>query len=310
MYSCKQYFRDSLKQQVSCNGRFVRYGSTSKSTTGAMVIYFNNIQSLSPKNFMKDFMINFKFKINATSASGKTFAFLKDINNAMRTLITINGSLNYENDGAATTPIFKAYSERYKSVDNLNNNDIWHYEVDGTNWAINTSGRGVTYGSASLAKDFYAYTSVPLLHPYLINGIGGVNSLNIRISLDNSLWSIIDTNLTTAITTTLEECVIQYAEYETQSDSFDILVPYFVSYNTQASSGSRFQSQTRNVSSTCSAVFCHLNVNGSIVAAQQNNNQKSLPFTDIKVNVNNNSNCFNANNTFELFSRRDRKSVV
>ena len=175
MYSRRQTFDAHLLPEISCNGRYVNYPATSFSKTGAMVAYFNNIQSLSPSNYCTDFRITYRFKVSCTpSASGKTFVFVKDINNCMRTLVTINGQISYESDGAAITPIYKTYSKKYKSVDNLNYNDIYTYEA-GTSFTTTLTGtnqRGVQ-STGTTAGHFYVNTTVPILNELLVNGLGG-----------------------------------------------------------------------------------------------------------------------------------------
>ena len=304
MYSQRQTFDSHLLPELNCKGRYVQYPATSISGGGgATSIYFNNIQALSTKNFMKDFMITYKISIEATPANGKYFKFIKDINNAMRTLVTVNGQISYESDGSAITPIYKTYSERYKSVDNLYYNDIYTYEPDGTNWILNTTDRGVLAGTTT--KDtFDVYTSVPIFNELLINGLGGVRGLNIRIILDNNLFSLVDTTLSTSWTATISEATITYTEYETQSDSFYIRIPHFETYNKVSTTNTEVASDTRNTASSPSRVFVHLSVNGQVVSSQLSGNI-SHPITPstVGIDINNNVNCWNVSDVYQMYGR-------
>lgn len=307
MYSQRQTFDAHLLPELNCKGRYVQYPATSISGGGgATSIYFSNIQALSPKNFMKDFMITYKIGITAAAVSGKTFKFIKDINNAMRTLVSVNGQISYESDGAAITPIYKTYSEKYKSVDNLDYNDIYTYEADGTNWALDTTNktRGVIYGSSPGSNTFYAYTTVPIFNELLINGLGGVRGLNIRIILDNNLYSLVDTNLATTWTATILEATICYSEYETQNDSFFIRIPHLETYNKVATSNTEVASDTRNTASSPSRVFVHLSVNGQVVSSQLSGNI-SHPITPstVGIDINNNVNCWNISDVYQMYGR-------
>lgn len=308
MYSQRQTFDAKLLPEISTNGRYVNYPATSISGGGgATSIYFNNIQALSTKNVMKDFMITYTFSVSATSDSGSTFAFIKDINNAMRTLVTVNGQISYESDGAAITPIFKTYSEKYKSVDNLNFNDIYTYEIPTgvTTWGINTGKRGVKGAGSFGAGTFLIHCTVPIYNELLFK-LGGVKGLNIRIILDNNLYSITETTLTSSYTVSVSSAVITYTEYATNSDEFHIRIPHFEVYNKKQDSGSEVASDTRNTSSSCSRVFVHSSINGQVVGAHITATKNiTTPVTPSSVNidVNNNVNCYNASDIFQIYGR-------
>lgn len=301
MYSQKQTFDAHLLPELSCNGRYVNYPATSISGGGgATSIYWSNIQALSTKNFMKDFMVTYKIQITGTPASGNTFTFTRDINNAMRTLVTVNGQVSLESDGAAITPIFKNYSPKYKAVDNLYYNDIYVYEPDGV--AFQLDNKGVKY-KANSAGYFNVYITVPIYNELLINGLGGVKGLNIRVILDNNLYSIASTTLS-AYTATILEATITYTEYSTNNDEFHIRIPHFETYNKLATSNTEVSSDTRNTTSSPDRVFVHLSTNGQVVSSIQSSALYSplLPST-VGIDINNNVNCWNCADVFQMYGR-------
>ena len=314
MWSNKQFFTDKLIAQKSCAGRFVNYPDTSgHGTSGQVSLYWNNIQALSRRNFMDNFRIHFKVKVSgnttSTENSGEIY-FLKDINHAMRTLISINGSISQEVEGWALTPILKCYSPKYKSKDNLLVNDDWVYT--GHTGAVSPLGpagvaepnnRGYKGTTASSEYSFTAETNVPLMHYLLLNGLGGVNSLNIRIILDNNLFSIMHCGLATA-TTTITEATITYDEYETSTEDFYIGIPYFVFYNTALNATGSTESQTRNTNGACSYVFQHISQLGSLLTTKNTYDlQKPLLMNKVDVDVNNNTNCWNVSGPVQAYGR-------
>lgn len=310
MWSNKQFFTDKLIAQKSCAGRFVNYPDTSgHGTSGQVSLYWNNIQALSRKNFMDNFRINFKITVSGTSSASNDIYFMKDINHAMRTLVSINGSISQEVEGWALTPILKCYSPKYKSKDNLNVNDDWVYSTSSTNaLADNDAGkRGYKAGGTPGGFTFTAETNVPLMHYLLLNGLGGVNSLNIRIILDNNLLSIMHCGFTDSPTVTVNEATITYDEYETSTEDFYIGIPYFVFYNTAlaGSNGSATtESQTRNTNGACSYVFQHISQLGSLLTTKNNYDlQKPLLMNKIDVDVNNNTNCWNVTGPVQAYGR-------
>lgn len=319
MWSNKQYFTDKLIAQRSCNGRFVQYPATSGTgTSGQVSLYWSNIQALSRKNFMDNFRISFRIDVSFTGVSGganKTFEFIKDINHAMRTLVSINGSISQEVEGWALTPILKCYSEKYKSKDNLLVNDDWVYSItDTTNLEhgiSSTDKRGVKQKSTSTSTatlGFSAYCNVPIYHYLLMNGLGGVNSLNIRIILDNNLYSIMSAG--SNYTATIQEATITYDEYESSTEDFSIGIPYFVFYNTAITSpngSTSYESQTRNTNGCCSYVFQHISQLGSLLTAKNTIGtgelQKPLLMESVNIDVNNNTNCWNVSGPIQAYGR-------
>lgn len=312
MWSNKQFFTDKLIAQKSCAGRFVQYPATSGTgTSGQVSLYWNNIQALSRKNFMDNFRIHFKITVSGTSVGSNEFYFMKDINHAMRTLVSINGAISQEVEGWALTPILKCYSEKYKSKDNLNVNDDWVYSTSSAATIITANDapkRGYKAGTSPGSFTLTAETNVPLMHYLLLNGLGGVNSLNIRIILDNNLFSIMHTgfNITS---TTINEATITYDEYETSTEDFYIGIPYFVFYNTAittANGTTPTESQTRNTNGACSYVFQHISQLGSLLTARNNpaaDLQKPLLMNSVNVDVNNNTNCWNVSGPVEAYGR-------
>lgn len=309
MWSNKQFFTDKLIAQKSCAGRFVNYPATSgTNTSGQVSLYWNNIQALSRKNFMDNFRIHFKITVSGTgtTSAANSIYFMKDINHAMRTLVSINGSISQEVEGWALTPILKCYSPKYKSKDNLKYNDDWVYTgKTGTGVTENTSGRGYI-GNAAATFTITAETNVPLMHYLLLNGLGGVNSLNIRVILDNNLFSILHSDFTIS-STTINEATITYDEYETSTEDFYIGIPYFVFYNTAittANGTTPIESQTRNTNGACSYVFQHISQLGSLLTTRNTNDlQKPLLMNSVNVDVNNNTNCWNVSGPVEAYGR-------
>lgn len=312
MWSNKQFFTDKLVAQKSCAGRFVQYPATSGTgTSGQVSLYWNNIQALSRKNFMDNFRIHFKVTVSGSSVASNDFYFMKDINHAMRTLVSINGAISQEVEGWALTPILKCYSEKYKSKDNLNVNDDWIYKTSSATTIITANDapkRGYKAGTSPGSFTLTAETNVPLMHYLLMNGLGGVNSLNIRIILDNNLFSIMHTGFTIT-STTINEATITYDEYETSTEDFYIGIPYFVFYNTAittANGTTPTESQTRNTNGCCSYVFQHISQLGSLLTSRNNpaaDLQKPLLMNSVNVDVNNNTNCWNVSGPVEAYGR-------
>lgn len=305
MWSNKQFFTDKLIAQKSCAGRFVNYPATSgTNTSGQVSLYWNNIQALSRKNFMDNFRIHFKVEVSGsgTGTATDTIFFMKDINHAMRTLVSINGSISQEVEGWALTPILKCYSQKYKSKDNLLINDDWVYSgLTGT--GVVPNGKRGYKGNANATFTFTAETNVPLMHYLLLNGLGGVNSLNIRIILDNNLYSILHTAFTLS-SVTIKEATITYDEYETSTEDFYIGIPYFVFYNTALNGTNTIESQTRNTNGACSYVFQHISQLGSLLTTKNTADlQKPLLMESINVDVNNNTNCWNVSGPVEAYGR-------
>lgn len=309
MYAKKVYFNDTLKARKGVNGFYSSWpASSGVGSSGNITLQWNNIQSLSLKHFMTDFMVNLEFDIDFTLTAATTQAreiyLNKDINNAFSTLVTLSGGLSRENPGYICN-LFKAYSEKYKSVPDLDKQGLYTYSTTST--GCSEGGRGIQIASgASGDKKFHIKTSVPLYHEFLINGVGGLTGLSIRINVVNNLINLIATtepvSNITGLTATCTKASITYANYETNSETFDILVPHFDVFFVKIDAG-KGSAQTRSTESCPNSVFNFIAQNPTTAALTVYNLQKPLKIDSAKVIINGNANAFNTDGDYENYAR-------
>lgn len=314
MFGKKAYFTDSLKARKSMRGFYSQWDATSGTdTSGNISLAWNNVQSVSTRHFMDDFMVRlefeFNFTISTTAQTGKIIYLNKDISTAFNTQVSLSGGLSRENSGLLSY-LFKAYSEKFKSVPNYDVQDMYIYEA-GTNTTLNTSGPGIVLGSGLTATSFKIITCVPIYHEYLINGVGGITGLTIRMNFANNLYNLIatDADLTkiSGWSATCRKASLTYTNYETPSDTFNIIAPHFdmfyVNTNVASSVGTAV-AQTRNAESTPNAVFQFITQNPfTFTGIDAHNLQKPLKIDKVVCTVNGNSNAFNTSEAYDNFSR-------
>lgn len=304
-YAKRVYYNDVLKPRKSVGGFYSEWPATSgENTSGNMTLQWTNVQSLSTKHFMNDFMVDLEFEIEFTataSDASKTVFLNKDINNAFSTLITLSGGLSKETPGYICN-LFKTYSERYKSVPDLEKQDMYIYETD-TNCTLGT--RGIVITSASTKTIFRVKTCVPLYHEFLLNGVGGITGLSIRINIANNLINLIDGSANFGsindFKATCKHANLCYTNIEGQSDTYDILIPHFEIFYVNATS--RTVAQTRSTESCPNRVFQFIAQNPQTASLTAYNLKKPLKIDDVNLIVNGNANAFNTNNALQLFNR-------
>lgn len=311
MWSNKKVYRDDLVCEKSCNARMVEFGVSSGTTNVSnyqinQQLFFNNIQPLGTKgarNFWLNgtFDIEYKFK---ASASGKKswLEFVKNPLWAMSCLVSINGGVNQEVPLGPISAIYENYTDKYKAFPSYK---IQNYYSNYTT-EIKTS-TGSTEETYTATLDF----SVPLMHPFLLNPIGQVSSLNVRISTFPGFYCLFNpaTDDTThtwgTIKVNISQCNITYEEFDMADEDFANEFEYMVVYQKAYGASQHTQnSDVRNVSSVPHDLFCLAERDGAIYTGVVNNNtHKTLPITSLKIDLQNNINAFNASNQQSIYAR-------
>lgn len=283
MYSHKQHYNDVLIPQKSTRGRLTQFSATSglQTAAGNVSLYFNNIQPTSSARMAKNFMFNFTIK---KDSSANTVNFDKqpfDFN----CLVSINGSITHEVNLAEVFNIYQNYSDRFGDY-------------------IDFSKRSFM-SKKSLAASEEAHVSLPLLHPLLINGVGQVNSLNIRLSTGSNLASMC--HLPAAASCWVSSASITYEEFDIADEDFHIEIPYIVSYNkayTTTTINSTQSADTRNTTGAPSSVFIQVKENPLTTQRQADAiSSRVYPISSLSIDINNNVNAFNAVNVEEIYGR-------
>lgn len=311
MYAKKAYFNDTLKARKSMRGFYSQWDATSGTgTSGNISLAWNNVQSVSTRHFMDDFMVRLEFTFSfsvGTASSGKIIYLNKDISTAFNTQVSLSGGLSRENSGLLSY-LFKAYSEKFKSVPNYDVQDMYIYEA-GTGTSLNTSGPGVVLDSNTGAHTFKVITCVPIYHEYLINGVGGITGLTIRMNFANNLYNLIATDVAsisyiTGWSATCDKASLTYTNYETPSDTFNIIAPHFDMFYVKMDAGGQAVAQTRNAEAPANAVFQFITQNpNSFTGLVADNLQKPLKIDNVVTTINGNSNAFNTKEAFDNFCR-------
>lgn len=309
MYAKKAYFNDTLKARKSMRGFYSQWDATSGTgTSGNISLAWNNVQSVSTRHFMDDFMVRLEmqFDFGCSSTAGTETMFLnKDISTAFNTQVSLSGGLSRENSGLLSY-LYKAYSEKFKSVPNYDVQDMYIYEPV-SNCVLNTNGPGIKASASKTSISFKVITCVPIYHEYLINGVGGITGLTIRMNFANNLYNLIAYSGFSSIsgfTATCKQASLTYTNYETPSDTFNIIAPHFDMFYVQMDAGGQAVAQTRNAESTPNAVFQFITQNpNSFTGLVANNLQKPLKIDNVVTTVNGNSNAFNTKEAFDNFCR-------
>lgn len=314
MWSNKKVYRDDLVCEKSCNARMVEFGVSSGTTTASnwqstQQLYFNNVQPLGGKG-ARNFWLNGTFDIKYTATASVTTAhpFLEFVKNplwAMSCLVSINGGVNQEVPLGVIDAIYKNYTDKYKAFpDRKTQNFYDKYKT-----------------TEEVPTDIYAhdYTDtiqfcVPLMHPYLMQPIGQVSSLNIRIGTTPGFYCLFNkrsegTGIITwgDIKVSISQLNLTYEEFDMADEDFSNEFEYMVVYPKAYGSGALNVSQNsdvRNVASVPHDLFCLVACDGMLYSgAVDNNKPKTFPITNLQIDLQNNINAFNCPNVPSIYGR-------
>lgn len=302
MYNAKQYYMDGpLKVQKSTNGAMIkRKAVIPPGTGGPTTLYFGNAGPTSGKRFCSDFFISLDIEVSTADApgaptAGKQIYAVKDIQTCMISKLELNGSVNITNNHTALVPIYKCYTDTYKSVDDLEKHDLYVYQPDGTGFEPNTS-RGVKT-KASKGK-FHMFYSAPLLNEALIAGFNGCTSMDLTIEVANNLFGLFATDIDQPYKVSIKDASLSYWTHDVATDSCSIYCPHFLTFP-QTVSGGSFTIDTKSVNGIPKYIFTHISQNPFIFASKTTALTdlltKPVPFTKISMDINNNLDALNAN---------------
>lgn len=318
MYSKNRVFNDELIAKKHCNGRLVKFDSTSGTGTDGnrQVIYFNQIAPTSTKRLMSNFMLSGEITLSGTvngSAEGKTVKveFLKNIMEALTINVTLNGSINYECRAGLFCQILQNYSEKYKSYpDTTKQFDYDKYVIEKTTPAS-------PYTVTFVADTDKIHFNVPLMHPLVINNLSGVSSMNVRVTTDPSLYSIMKFSVSEGtlssnqVKGSINVCTITYEESDVVSDTFkqNILYPvvYQKSYSTNSGGyvvgdTAKCSSDVHNTTSAPSDLFIMVAYDGQLINSPFSyTKSRTERIKELYCDINNDINILNGNNMLDLY---------
>ena len=310
MWSNKKVYRDDLVCEKSCNARMVEFGVSSGTTNATswqstQQLYFNNVQPLGSKG-ARNFWLNGTFDISYkfTSATPNTdkchLEFVKNPLWAMSCLVSINGGVNQEVPLGVIDAIYKNYTDKYKAFpDRKTQNFYDHWK---TEEKTPTDATQHTYTDE-------IYFSVPLMHPFLMNPIGQVSSLNIRIGTTPGFYCLFNAVKTAGtfadIHVSISQLNLTYEEFDMADEDFSNEFEYMVVYPKQYGSGQVSQnSDVRNVASVPHDMFCLAARDGMLYNGEVSDNKpRTIPIHMLKIDLQNNINAFNCPNTQSIYSR-------
>ena len=319
MYSNKKVYNDTLICEKNCNARMVEFGVSSGTTSASnwqstQQLYFNNIQPLGGKG-ARNFWLNGTFDIEFTATASVATAhpiieFVKNPLWAMSCLVSINGGVNQEVPLGVIDAIYKNYSDKYKAFPDRktqNYYDNYKIEIEPSDNAKHTY------------SDYKIQFSCPLMHPYLMQPIGQVSSLNIRIGTTPGFYCLFN-KLTggTAGTITwgtgsedvkvsISQLNITYEEFDIADEDFANEFEYMVVYPKPYGNGALDVSQNsdvRNIASQPHDLFCLVARDGMLYSGSESNNKpKTFPITNLQIDLQNNINAFNCPNVPSIYGR-------
>ena len=298
MYNAKQYYMDGpLKVQKSTNGAMIKRDAVITGSGGPITLYFGNAGPTSGKRFCSDFFISLTIEVSTSNppTANKVMYAVKDIQTCMRSKLELNGSVNITNDHTALVPIYKCYTDTYRSVDDLGKHDLYVYEPDGTGFENNTNTRGVKTKNA--AGFFDMYYSAPLLNEALIAGFNGCTSMDLTIEVANNLFGLFATDIDQPYTVKITKATLSYWTHDVATDSCQIYCPHFLTFPKTVSGGS-FSIDTKSVNGIPKYIFTHISQNpfmfSSKTTATDQLLTKPVPFKTLDMDINNNLNALNA----------------
>lgn len=316
MWSNKKIYRDELICEKSCNARMVEFGVSSGTTDATswqstQQLYFNNVQPLGGKgarNFWLNGTFDIKWSSKSTQANDIThLEFVKNPLWAMSCLVSINGGVNQELPLGVIDAIYKNYTDKYKAFpDRKTQNFYDKYET-----VLNTMD---TANTSKVATDTIQF-SVPLMHTFLMQPIGQVSSLNIRIGttpgfycLFNKVESLNSGTVTwDYVHVSISQLNLTYEEFdiadEDFANEFEYMVPYPKAYGSGALDVSQ-NSDVRNIASMPHDLFCLVARDGMLYSgAVSDNKPKTFPITNLQIDLQNNINAFNCPNVPSIYGR-------
>lgn len=309
MWSNKKIYRDELICEKNCNARMVEFGVSSGTTTATnwqstQQLYFNNVQPLGGKgarNFWLNGTFDISFKYTAGNTTDKGYLeFVKNPLWAMSCLVSINGGVNQEVLLGVVNAIYENYTDKYKAFpDRKTQNYYEKYK--------SAEGNG-----ADAITDSITF-SVPLMHPFLMQPIGQVSSLNIRIGTTPGFWCLFNpvkghaSGAFSEIKVSISQLSLTYEEFDIADEDFSNEFDYMVIYPKPYGSGALDVSQNsdvRNISSVAHDLFCLVERDGMLYAGVETDNKpKTFTITNIQIDLQNNINAFNARDTQSIYGR-------
>lgn len=303
-WSNRKEYHEELNSYKSCNGAYKFYAATSglaSSGGGSQVIQFIGCNPTSTKRAIKNITLSGKIKITGGAtleSSGNTsIEFIKDLNNALNVLVSINGQCSYQSNNHFLTPLVKSYMEKYKSVLDYSKQSLYY---------PNKITKSST-GSPTFVDEINF--SCPLIHPFFMGEcVGGIKDLQITLFVDNSLFSLFKLTATQTISAStvvanISECNLEYQEYDIDSDDFSIEIPYFQIIPKENTTSTDVQ----NITGIAIDSFILYALNGALF--NQYNpyaTSRTLNFSKtygIKIDINNTPNVYNTRSLSGMYSR-------
>lgn len=316
MWSNKKVYRDDLVCEKSCNSRMVEFGVSSGTTNAeswqsTQQLYFNNVQPLGGKG-ARNFWLNgtFDIKYNAqVSAHSTCKTYLEFVKNplwAMSCLVSINGGVNQELPLGVIDAIYKNYTDKYKAFPDRKTQNYYDTYLTPEE----------TYTADATAEDKTATIQfcVPLMHTFLMQTIGQVSSLNIRIGTTPGFYCLFNTKSSGTGTATFNSVHVSISQLNLTYEEFDIadedfanefeyMVPYPKAYGSGALDISQ-NSDVRNIASQPHDLFCLVARDGMLYSDPvADNKPKTYPITNLQIDVQNNINAFNCPNVPSIYGR-------
>lgn len=300
MWSNKKVYRDDLVCEKSCNARMVDFGVSSGTTKvsswqNTQQLYFNNVQPLGTKG-ARNFWLNGEFDITFTYTKGgdSDKGYLEFVKNplwAMSCLVSINGGVNQEVLLGVVDAIYENYTDKYKAFPDFKTQNYY----DKYKTVENT-----TSGTAQGDKIHF---SVPLMHPYLMQPIGQVSALNIRIGTTPGFFNIFNavkghvSGTFSDVKVSISNLHLTYEEFDMADEDFSNEFEYMVIYPKKYGSGAddiTLSSDVRNISSVPHDLFCLVERDGmQYNSFVSNNSFKTMKITNVQIDLQNNMNAFN-----------------
>ena len=306
MWSNKKIYRDELICEKSCNSRMVDFGVSSGTTDATswqstQQLYFNNVQPLGSKG-ARNFWLNGEFDIiyNAQVSDYTTcktyLEFVKNPLWAMSCLVSINGGVNQEVLLGVVDAIYENYTDKYKAFPDRKTQNYYDTYLTPEE----------TYTANNTAEDKTAKIkfSVPLMHPFLMQPIGQVSSLNIRIGTTPGFYNLFNVKSTGAGTPTFNSVHVSisnlhltYEEFDMADEDFSNEFEYMVIYPKKYGNGASdmtVSSDVRNISSVPHDLFCMVERDGMQYSIPVSTNKpRTMQITNLYIDLQNNMNAFN-----------------
>ena len=300
MWSNKKIYRDELICEKSCNSRMVDFSVSSGTTDvsswqSTQQLYFNNVQPLGSKG-ARNFWLNGEFDITFTYSKGGAsdkgyLEFVKNPLWAMNCLVSINGGVNQDVPLGIVNAIYENYTDKYKAFPDYKTQNCY------------SKYKTVENTTDATAQGDKIRFSVPLMHPFLMQPIGQVSSLNIRIGTTPGFFNLFNTVKGDAsgtfsdVKVSISYLHLTYEEFDIADEDFSNEFEYMVIYPKQYGNGANditVSSDVRNISSVAHDLFCLVERDGmQYSSAVSNNSYKTMKITNVQIDLQNNMNAFN-----------------